>query len=374
MNKLPLISNVLFKVENSSSLGMFARDTGGCLVSRIALSRSKDESREISFAEISESLIFYFSAPAIAKIVCTSLAKIYGISKDTLSSSINDVANNDAMKLKKIKLGKFGQIAATFGIILPLIYGIAPVRNLITQSKTGKSKFMSVIELNQEKDGQTKQNASQKAKKLIRNLLMISAASLGLTTGILLLSKRSSFYNRIEPAINKIIKYFDFTSNCDLENAHYGFLIYPASIAGYFSACRDKYEVKENIRRFSITVPLLFFGEKLIRKPIYRTLDKLFKTNVVVEDIKGSFKTLDQNQIMKLPKHLQKQLLKTKNAAYLITFLINAMTIAAAISLVNRISTKKAYEKNNLSTNNINQKFGNLKIAIALNKNNCKSA
>lgn len=352
MNSLPLISNTLLKIENSSSLGMFARDTGGCLVSRIALSRSKDESREISFAEITEALIFYFSAPAIAKVARSTFAKAFDISKDTLSLSLDEASKLDSSKFKSVKLGKFGQIATTFGLILPLVYGIAPVRNLITLSKTGKNEFTSVIELNKKKDNKTKQGASKQAKNLIRNLSIISAASLMATSAILLLSRKNGFYNKIEPALDKLIKHFDFTSGCDLENAHYGFLIYPASIAGYFAACRDKYEVKENVRRFSITVPLLFFGEALIKKPIYRAFDKLFKTNTIVEDVKGGFKTLNQKEILeKIEPALQKTHLKSRNLAYLTVFTINTMTIAAAISLLNRISTKKAYTRNQAQKN-----------------------
>ena len=56
------------------------------------------------------------------------------------------------------------------------------------------------------------------------------------------------------------LKHLDFTKDCDLRLAHYGALIYPASIAGYFYASRDKYERLENARRFSITVPLMLIA------------------------------------------------------------------------------------------------------------------
>ena len=72
--------------------------------------------------------------------------------------------------------------------------------------------------------------------------------------------------------------------------------IYPVSIASYFYASRDKYERKENARRFSVTVPLLFFGEKLIEKPIYKGFDKLFNTKVIENGIIKSY-----NEILKLP-------------------------------------------------------------------------
>ena len=52
MSGLSLATKALKTLETSSSIGMFARDTGGCLISRLGLSRSKDESKEISFAEL----------------------------------------------------------------------------------------------------------------------------------------------------------------------------------------------------------------------------------------------------------------------------------------------------------------------------------
>ena len=47
MCSLSVATNVLKSLETSSSIGMFARDTGGCLISRLGLSRTKDESKEI---------------------------------------------------------------------------------------------------------------------------------------------------------------------------------------------------------------------------------------------------------------------------------------------------------------------------------------
>lgn len=136
-----------------------------------------------------------------------------------------------------------------------------------------------------------------------------------------------------------------------MELAHYGTLIYPISIASYFYASRDKYEKWENARRFSVTVPLLFFGEKMIQNPIYKTMDKRFNTNVFNEGNIKSYK-----EILKAPKSEQKKLLKSKNWAYGLTFTINTMAIAAAVSLLNRIATKEKFEReNNLTKSNSNE-------------------
>ena len=79
MCSLSVPTTILKTLETSSSIGMFVRDTGGCLISRLGLSRSMDEAKEISFAEISESLLFYFSAPALAKASSGIFAKQAGI-------------------------------------------------------------------------------------------------------------------------------------------------------------------------------------------------------------------------------------------------------------------------------------------------------
>lgn len=139
----------------------------------------------------------------------------------------------------------------------------------------------------------------------------------------------------------------DFTKDCDLRLAHYGALIYPASIAGYFYASRDKYERMENARRFSITVPLMFFGEKLIQNPIYKKFDKIYKTDVFNG---GNIRTY--KEISKLPENMQKQMLKSKNAAYSLTFTINTMAIAAAVALLNRAATRREFNRDKTLVNN----------------------
>lgn len=339
MCSLSIGTNILKSLETSSSIGMFARDTGGCLISRLGLSRTKDESKEISFAELSESAIFYFSAPAMAKGTSKIFASVYGINKDKFTSRMKDLKNIDAETLKRIKLGKFGQIVTTFGTILPIVFAIAPIRNLLTYSETGKGKFVSVVGLENTDKAKHRKEAKEKAADLIKKLALISAVTVGTGLGIISLAKNKKVYKVFEPVFDKIIKYFDFTKSGDLELAHYGALIYPVSIAGYFYASRDKYEEMENARRFSITVPLMFFGEKLIQNPIYKAFDKHFKTKVMEN---GKIKTY--KEILKMPVTEQSKHLKSKNRAYGLTFFINTMFIAAAVAILNRIETKRKYE------------------------------
>ena len=321
---------------------MFARDTGGCLLSKLAVSRSTDEAKEISIAELSESALFYFSAPALAKATSKIFAQKYNIDKELITTPMKEIKDVGVEKLKDIKLAKFGQIASTFAVILPLVFAIAPIRNLFTYANKGKDEFVSVVGLKKDKTEAKKDEAKQKAAKLIKKLASISAISLGVLSLILTAAKNDKIYDFIKPYISKIVKNFDFTKTNDLKLSHYGAFIYPVSIASYYYASRDKYEVQENTRRFATTVPLMFFGEKLIEKPIHKGFDKLFNTKVLENGVIKSY-----DEILKLPSKLQKQYLKSKNFSYGLTFLTNTMVIAAAVGLLNRIATKKRYEREN---------------------------
>ena len=331
---------------------MFARDTGGCLISRLGLARSSDEKREISIAEISESVLFYFSAPALARVNSRLFSRIYDIDKNQLRESVKDLKNVNNNDLQKIKSAKLGQILATFGIILPLVFAIAPIRNNVTLSKDGKDEFVSVVGLKKDKKDRKEKEAKEKTTGLIKKLALVSLSSLAATAGILGFLKNKKNFEKVQGLTDKFIKKFEFTKDCDLETIHYGALIYPVSIASYFWASRDKYEFKENARRFSVTVPLLFFGEKLIQNPIYKYFDKKFKT-----DVFNGGNILTYKDIEKLPQDKINPFLKTKNRAYGATFFINTMLIAAAVALLNRIKTKRDYNKDNPSKANSNFKL-----------------
>ncbi len=351
MNGVYLVGNLLKKLETSSSVGMFARDTGGCLVARLAVSRSNDESREIGIAELAESALFYFSAPFLAKKTADIFSKTMTVKKELITKKMQELKNIAPDVKKKIKLAKFGQITAVFGVILPAVFAIAPLRNMITLSKTGKENFVNVVELDKTKHEQNKKKAQEQTKDFVKKLTLAAFGILGTSLGILALSENKKFYKKLKPFIDRTIKHFDFTKSGDLELKHYGALIYPVSIASYFYASRDKYEVQENARRFSVTVPLMFFGEKLIQNPIHKTADKIWETNIFNN---GNIKSYDE--IMKMPEIIRKQALKSKNFAYGATFFINTMAIASGIALLNRYETKKRYyneHKNDKSDYNI---------------------
>ncbi len=137
-NNMSAAGKILKTLETSSSIGMFARDTIGCLGAKLAVSRSGDESKEITFAELSESVLFYFSAPAVAKLTSDKFAKGYDISKRLISEPINNVKNISQEKLKNVKSAKFGQITSTFALILPAIYAIAAGVGLLNRISTKK--------------------------------------------------------------------------------------------------------------------------------------------------------------------------------------------------------------------------------------------
>lgn len=348
MNNISLITNTLYKMETSSSLGMFARDTGGCLISKLALSRSDDESREISFAELAESAIFYFSTAALLKPSSKILEKIFKLEKGEIFKPLSDFVSDNKDKIKNVKLAKIAQIGTVFSAILPAVFAIAPLRNILTKAETGKEKFVSVINLKKENKHKQRDEAKKKAVDFAAKMATISIAGIAATAGVVSSLKNKKIYKAFEPLINKSIKYLDFTKDKDLKLAHFALLIYPVSIWSYFFASRDKYETKENTRRFSITFPLMFLGEKMIEKPIHKFFSKVFNTKLLKDN-----NVLSYNDILKNSDNKTKELLKAKNYAYAATFFINTMAIAAAISILNRIATKEQYvrDQKNLADN-----------------------
>ena len=326
-------------LETSSSVGMFLRDTGGCLVSRLGLARSRDEAREVGIAELSESSIFYFSAPFLAKATSGIFSKKFNLTKDEFNTPVNELKNITTDKLKSIKLAKLGQILSTFSVVLPAVFAIAPIRNYITKVKSGKENFLSVIEL-EKNNTNNKNNDKNKLPSFVKKTLGVSLGLLALSAGAVATAKNKNIYDKIEPKLNKFIKNFEFTKTGDLKMLHYGALIYPVSILSYFLSSRDKYEKMENARRFSITVPMMFFGEKLIQNPIYKAVDKNFKTNLFENGKIKSYK-----DILSDSSAAQKQLLKSKNIAQLLTFSINTVALAGAVTLLNRFETKRKFNE-----------------------------
>lgn len=167
MTNLSISTKILKSLETSSSIGMFSRDTGGALLAKLSLARSKDEAKELSFSEISESILFYFSAPAMAKISTKIYSSVYNISKKTVTAPLNTLKAINPQTLKNIKLGKFGKIASVFSVILPLIFAVPPARNIMTYFRTGKTNFTAVVGLKEDKTETHKKEAKQRMKKLI---------------------------------------------------------------------------------------------------------------------------------------------------------------------------------------------------------------
>ena len=259
MNGISIGTKILKGMETSSSVGMFVKDTGGCLIPKIAISRSREEAKEITFAETAESALFYFSAPAAVKLTNEFFQNKYNTVSRLITMPIEEIKAVSKERLKNIKLAKFGKIASVFSVILPLVFAIAPVRNYMTSSQSGKEEFTEVVGLKDTKEQE--KNGKNKAQSLIKKLILTALGGLALTAGILTAAKNDNIYKKLEPAITAVVKHFDFTKTNDLKLAHYGAFIYPVSIASYFYASRDKYEKKKTQGDF----PLQFLYFSLVK-------------------------------------------------------------------------------------------------------------
>ena len=350
MNNLSLATNILKTMETDASLALFMRDTGGCLAPKLAVSRSIDEAREISFAELAESVIFYFSIKPIARITSKIFSKVLNTPAKDIMLGLKAIDKPTEQAIKNVKLAKLGRIGVSFSILLPLIYAIAPVRNLITLSKTGKEEFVSVVNLKRKHKNQGKGKGLHKAEKqlsqdkakeksinLLKKLGAIALTGIATTVGFMSLAKNPAIFKKVEPFINKVIKNIDFSSKNEATLKQFGYLIMPVSVGSYLAASRDKFEVFENIQRFAITIPMMFFGQNAIEKRIYKFFDKKFGSDL------ASGKSLKSyEEILKQAKNQAKNL-KSKNWSIALAFLINTSLMATAVGLLNRISTKKRY-------------------------------
>lgn len=360
----PLATKILTPLETNVSAGMFLRDTGGCLLSRLAVSRSKDETREISFVELAESGVFYFSITPIAALLSKIVGKGLKENKELLGKSLSEIPKIDKNLLDKVKIAKLGKIGLAFSILLPAIYAIVPLRNVLTESVTGKNEFTSVVGLNKKhrkgKAQKQKDQAKEKAIALIKRMAGYAALGATATLGFMAALKAPALKSTLEPAANWIIKHFDFNGKAGLSLKQLGFLIMPVSVKSYFDASRDKYEVLENVRRFAITIPMMFFGQDFIEKNIYKFFDKKFHSNLA----QGN-KITTYEDIMKMPVAKQAANLKAKNWAIALAFAINTMGLALAVGILNRISTKRNYQKE--------QQLNALSFSSHQNKNDVES-
>ena len=310
-----IATNILKPLETSSAMGLFARDTGGCLLSRLSLSRTAQERKEVGIAEVSESAIFYFLAPALVKL----FSKIYP-------------------KITKPEVAKTSQLLSAFGLILPAVYAIAPLKNIATLASSGHDEFTSVVGLKNTDNKPKTEEAKEKTKNIIINSAKIALFSLLASLSLILSCKNETIYNKAQPILSKINKIFD--ANNGLKLIHYASLIYPVSILGYINSSRDKYEKMENVRRFSVSVPLLLFGDKFIEKPLHKFFDKKFNTSVFENN-----KIKSYDEILKMKNN--KQFLKSKNCAFGLNFLTSTVFVAAGVALLNRIQTKRHFNKDN---------------------------
>jgi hypothetical protein len=339
INPLPLATRILYPLETNVSTGMFLRDTGGCLLSKLAVSRSKDETREISFAELSESAIFYFSVPLLAGVLSKQMGAFLKQSPGLIGKNIKELSHLDQSTLESIKSAKLAKIGIAFSLLLPAIYAIAPLRNILTLSVTGKEEFLNVIGLKNKHKARRKEHAKEKAISFIKLMGLYALGGLGLTFSLIAAQKIKATKQLIQPINNFLLKHLDFEGQAGLSLKQLGFLIMPVSIKSYFDASRDRYEVFENARRFLITIPMMFFGQDFVEKKIYKFFDRRFGSQLSQGNKITSF-----DDILKMPKNLQAKNLKAKNWSIALAFLINTMGIAFAVGVLNRLSTKRNYQ------------------------------
>ena len=162
--------------------------------------------------------------------------------------------------MQKIKRGKFAQIFAVFGLMLPAVFGIAPLRNLLTYSETGKEKFTNVVELEK----------TEKKKQIVIYGKTGHAEVLGLvgqTNGEAIVIEKIDEINKID--LNKDIRlYSQTTKSLDEFRRIVSYIeenISPSATFQYFDTiCRQVANRMPNIRKFAAAHDVILFvcGQK----------------------------------------------------------------------------------------------------------------
>ncbi|MBX2860844.1 MAG: hypothetical protein KTR14_06390 [Vampirovibrio sp.] len=284
--------------EGASGTGVtaFAQATATVWAPKAAVSRSWADFSEITFLEVTESLLFYFGAAAISQF---ALAKRWFLGKNpegdahiksrwrmlrlgkpqdgqhTLEETVSKLLPNgetrDAVKTQKITTEAFrrlrAQKAATILAALGIIgiggeYALSFGKNLLTEKAFHKTKFSDVVGLS---DGEvakgTESPQAQKAKHRIKETFM---AALGILGASMVVARTGHKVGILQKPLDFLVRKMDFSYSPDAKTVKYGLsknqlrFIITSGVISYMDAARDFLEQVEVATRLALVVPYLW--------------------------------------------------------------------------------------------------------------------
>lgn len=393
VQKLPKNSQLIAKYidlqESKGSLAhlRFAQDTITNLLPKAVMARSIADLSDISFLELSESLLVYYGPKILgenlfrkiyAKNLPADLSQKIAIRAENLLSE-KTLSKEAGKKIMPVKAA-----IAVSAMAVPLCeYCLNYVKNLFTLKIFKQSDFNNIANLNktQNENIEQQKKVKESAVKHLKLAGSVFAGLLGFSALLATKGKKSKLLQNISETIlapgNKIFKnnekkaarfneYFsiDFANNNGKLGLSKGQLTACVVVGGfgYFGAAKDrgKQNFLEVLFRYPIVTFYVITGSELFEKGFKKILTKTNKCKELLQEEKIKNKMPSLNDLPELAKKLAtkngtsvedefKKLFKQKSALIGIPTLFGLIVMGFFVAGYSRLFTKYRYnkEKNN---------------------------
>ncbi|MEB3287732.1 MAG: hypothetical protein VKJ04_09540 [Vampirovibrionales bacterium] len=364
--KFGFLAQAFSTLEQQPMLDLAIRDVACYIAPQAALTRSKDELRDIlpnSFGLLGVTVLGML---ALARLLRFPVARLSGVVARTLEKELPQKAEQ-VIPLKE----QLARLAVSFGFYFPFAAGFAAVpffRNYLTLKRTGTSDFETLIGLEGKKRHvlSPQEQAKAKRKQLAAgNTTLGIGAGLGLASllGLSFLARRpESLSAKATEFVQRAFKTYALRGKKSYEVQGtlpiLLFWLIPPSIGWILGARsrneRIEYAVKgaNSILWFSLFTPLFVkrYFVNQFKKYEAHGLD-VGVSDQSKKGMKGLFKALQgsipsYNDIQThLPERLKPDATKLKNRYSLLSWLIPVTMLAITPQLINIYFTKKRFEK-----------------------------
>lgn len=310
---------VLANIESNILLNKGITDIGGFVIPQAVMSNNKDEAIERVFKSFLYFGFTFLSPFALLPLINKHSLKIKNLSNEELKilevskkylakdteymktgikktskelfndeNKFNSVLDKyfDHENLRKDLINAHTKILCTDFISTNLMVASIPwLGNALTKYRTKRSGYSGTYNLADEEF--TRKNAQQhdKSKQLRQKCTLGSALLPGLTIPFALkkgmLAGTSITGNKIIDLFNKHAQKFDYKNAIFMSRATALAMWVTSDYIPYQLACRDKYELKDNLIRGGC-IGLIFWGGDLVLKKLFaKTSDKLLGTKMI---------------------------------------------------------------------------------------------
>lgn len=368
--------NYLANIESNILLNKGITDIGGFVVPQAIMSNNKDEAIERVFKSFLY-FCFTFLSPFVLlplinkhalknfnkdelKILEVSkkyLAKdsVYmkeGIKKTSQTLFGNENKFNSILKryanpedLRKELINAHSKIlTADFVSTNLLVASIPWLGNALTKYRTKRSGYSGTYKLADEEFTQKKAKEHDKTKALRQAGTMVSALLPGLIIPYALrkgmLAGNAKTRNTISNLFNRNAHNFDYKNAIFMSRATALAMWVSSDYIPYQLACRDKYELKDNLIRGGCIGLVFWGGDLVLKKLLARTSDRLLGTNILNKA---------DNSVYSLKELKDSKSKKVASALYILNLLMIMGTLGFGLPALLNKTLKKNIEKDKIS-------------------------